>query len=343
MKFSIVITTYNRLPLLRRAIESALAQTWPCEVVVADDCSSDGTAEYVHSLGDRVVYYRNSVNLGHSATMNAGVRVAKGDWIKPVDDDDYLAPNCIEEMSRAITLHPEAVLCSCQAAQVDAEGKEICRTRQVSRGKACYILQEDIHYGMLLEQVPFGTPIQVAFHRDAFVRSGGWDPSLTSCDDIDSWIKIAQFGDAIFINQLLAYRTNWSGNSSQKIPLQKRRDTNILMKEKIYALVNEKHRAAIPSLEDIRSYLKLHWSLVALQQVKALTTLRMIYPVMFSLSAWKLLVQDIYSRKNNQASVCIYKEIILSRVVLCEPEASSMALYNDASAKGEVKENMVTV
>jgi len=41
--------------------------------------------------------------------------------------------------------------------------------------------------------------------------------------------------------------------------------------------------------------------------------------------------------------VCIYKEIILSRVVLCEPEASSMALYHDASAKGEVKENMVTV
>ncbi len=343
MKFSIVITTYNRLPLLRRAIESALAQTWPCEVVVADDCSSDGTAEYVQSLGDRVVYHRNSVNLGHSATMNAGVRVAKGDWIKPVDDDDYLAPNCIEEMSRAIALHPEAVLCSCQAAQVDAEGKELCRTRQVSRGKACYILQEDIHYGMLLEQVPFGTPIQVAFHRDAFVRSGGWDPSLTSCDDIDSWIKIAQFGDAIFINQLLAYRTNWSGNSSQKIPLQKRRDTNILMKEKIYALVNEKHRAAIPSLEDIRSYLKLHWSLVALQQVKALTALRMIYPVMFSLSAWKLLAQDIYSRKNNQASVCIYKEIILSRVLLCEHEASSLALYRDASAKGEVKENMVTV
>jgi GT2 family glycosyltransferase len=343
MKFSIVITTYNRLPLLRRAIESALAQTWPCEVVVADDCSSDGTAEYVQSLGDRVVYYRNSVNLGHSATMNAGVRVAKGDWIKPVDDDDYLAPNCIEEMSRAIALHPEAVLCSCQAAQVDAEGKEICRTRQVFRGKACYILQEDIHYGMLLEQVPFGTPIQVAFHRDAFVRSGGWDSSLTSCDDIDSWIKIAQFGDALFINQLLAYRTNWSGNSSQKIPLQNRRDTNILMKEKIYALVNEKHRAAIPSLEDIRSYLKLHWSLVALQQVKALTTLRMIYPVMFSLSAWKLLAQDIYSRKNNQASLCIYKEIILPRILLCEPEASSTALHRDASAKGEVKENMVTV
>ena len=341
MKISIVITTYNRLPLLQRAIESALAQSLTCEVVVADDCSSDGTAEYVQSLGDRVVYYRNCVNLGHSATMNAGVRVAKGDWIKPVDDDDYLAPNCIEEMSKAIALHPEAVLCSCQAAQVDAEGKEICRTRQVFKGKACYILQEDIHYGMLLEKVPFGTPIQVAFHKDAFVHSGGWDPSLTSCDDIDSWIKIAQFGDAIFINQLLAYRTNWSGNYSQKIPLQQRLDTNILMKEKIYALVHEKHRAAIPSFNDIRDYLKLHWSLVALAQVKVITTIRMLYPVMFSLGAWGLLCEDIYSRKSKQEFLCIFKEIIVPRVLQSESEASSRALFSEASAKGEGSENMV--
>lgn len=341
MKFSIVITTYNRLPLLHRAIESALAQSLPCEVVVADDCSSDGTAEYVQSLGDRVVYYRNCVNLGHSATMNAGVGVAKGDWIKPVDDDDYLAPNCIEEISKAIALHPEAVLCSTQAAQVDAEGKEICRTRQVFKGKACYIPQEDIHYGMLLEQVPFGTPIQVAFHRDAFERSGGWNPSLTSCDDIDSWIKIAQFGDAIFINQLLAYRTNWSGNSSQKIPLQERRDINILMKEKIYALVSEKHRAAIPSLEDIRAYLKLHWSLVALQQVKVLTTIRMLYPVMFSVGAWGLLCKDIYSRKTHQESLCIFQEITVPRVLFSEHEASSIHLHSNAQAKGEVRENMI--
>ena len=43
MKFSVVITTYNRLDLLKRAINSALNQTLKCEVVVADDCSSDGT------------------------------------------------------------------------------------------------------------------------------------------------------------------------------------------------------------------------------------------------------------------------------------------------------------
>ncbi len=73
----------------------------------------------------------------------------------------------------------------------DTNEVEISCTRKTGPGTAFYILQEDIHYGMLLELVPFGTPIQVGFRRDAFLESGGWDTNLTSCDDIDSWIRIA--------------------------------------------------------------------------------------------------------------------------------------------------------
>ncbi|MCA1994298.1 MAG: glycosyltransferase family 2 protein, partial [Coleofasciculus sp. S288] len=146
MKFSIVITTYNRLNLLRRAIDTALAQTIPCEVIVVDDCSSDGTQAYVQercealaSAGEScLIYHRNSTNLGHAATVNAGVKLATGEWVKLVDDDDYLALNCIEEMGKAIALHPQAVICSSQAAQVDSNEVELSRTRQVGPGKAFY-------------------------------------------------------------------------------------------------------------------------------------------------------------------------------------------------------------
>jgi glycosyltransferase involved in cell wall biosynthesis len=299
MKFSIVITTYNRLSLLRRAIDTALAQTLPCEVIVADDCSSDETEAYVSSLveklresGDeRLVYHRNSVNLGHSATMNAGVQLSQGEWVKPVDDDDYLAPNCLEEMYNAIALCPNAVICSCQAAQVDVNEVEISTTKPAGPGKAFYIPQEDIHYGMLLELVPFGTPIQVAFRRDAFLKSGGWDTTLDVCDDIDSWIRIAQFGDAVFLNQCLAYRTIWTGGNNQKSALQRRLDINILMKEKIYALVSKKHEPYMPSFQDVKNYLKLHWSLVALKQIKILTAIKFARRAVLDISAWKLLTK----------------------------------------------------
>ena len=56
ISFSIVITTYNRVELLKRAIATALSQTVPCEVIVVDNASTDGTQAYVESLGDRVVY-----------------------------------------------------------------------------------------------------------------------------------------------------------------------------------------------------------------------------------------------------------------------------------------------
>jgi len=304
MKFSVVITTYNRLNLLKRAIDSALNQTIKCEVVVADDCSSDDTQTYLKSLGNSVVYHRNEVNQGHAATVNAGVAKATGDWIKFLDDDDYLAPNCLQEMAKAIAFRPDAVICSCVAAQVDGNEVEISRTTQVGPGLAFYIPQADIHYGMLLELLPFGTPVQVACCRDAFLQTGGWDSTLdANCDDIDSWIRIAKFGDAIFLNQCLTYRTIWPGAYNQKFSLPQRLATNILMKEKIYALVDEQHRSKIPLIQDIKNYLKLHWILVALKQRNINSFLLMIDPSVLSPLAWRLVVNAVLLRRQEKNSL----------------------------------------
>lgn len=321
MKFSIVITTYNRLNLLKRAIDSALSQTLPCEVVVVDDCSSDDTQNYVQERceaianigGHRLIYHRNSPNFGHSKSVNTGVELATGTWIKLLDDDDYLAPNCIEKMTNAIALRPQSVICSCQAIQVDDKEIEISRTRKTGPGKVFYIPQEDIHYGMLMEQVPFGTPVQVAFSRDAFLKTGGWDSTLdTNFDDIDSWIKIAQFGDAIFINECLGYRTVWQGAFNYQFSLQNRLDTNILIKEKIYSQVSRKYRSDLPQIQDVRDYLKLHWSLVALKQGKLFNAAKISFPVLVSPGAWQLLRETRRSRQNNNSSDFIPKLVLIS-------------------------------
>jgi glycosyltransferase involved in cell wall biosynthesis len=316
MEFSVVISTYNRLDLLKRAIDSARNQTLNCEVVVADDCSSDDTEIYVKSLGDDVIYHRNQVNSGHAATVNAGVAKASGRWIKFLDDDDYLHPNCLEQMTEAIVAHGDAVICSCVAAQVNNGGVELSRTPQLGPGLAYYIPQADIHYGMLLEIVPFGTPVQVACRRDAFIQSGGWDSQLdANCDDIDSWIRIAQFGDAIFLNQCLAYRTIWHGAYNQKFSLSQRLNTNILMKEKIYALVHEQHRSEIPNFQDIKKYLKLHWNLVALKQRNFKSLLMMVDESVISLAAWRLLLNAIFSRSSQVKNSPIRKLVLIDSPV----------------------------
>ncbi|AKG22049.1 glycosyltransferase family 2 protein [Calothrix sp. 336/3] len=307
MKFSIVITTYNRLDLLKRAIASGLQQTMVSEVVVADDCSGDGTEEYVRGLieelaGDsRLVYHRNQVNLGHSATVNAGVAVSSGDWIKFLDDDDYLASDCIAEMARAIALCPEAVICSCIAAQVNSQGVELSRTPVMGSGLAVYVPQADIHYGMLLELLPFGTPVQVACKREAFLQTGGWDSSLDgNCDDIDCWVRVAEYGGGIFVNRCLAYRTVWSGAYNQKFAIARRLEANILMKEKIYALVNEKYRDRLPPISIIKDYLKLHWILAACKQYKFLSAMSILSPVVLSHSAWRILIFAMFTRHSRK-------------------------------------------
>lgn len=302
LSFSIVITTYNRLTLLKRAIQSALDQTVPCEVVVVDNASTDGTQAFVKSMGKQVTYVRNSTNANHAGAVNAGVDVASGGWIKLVDDDDYLAADCVEEMMGAIALNPQSVICSCQAAQVDTDEIELNRTPITGPGEVFCISQSDIHYGMLLEVVPFGTPIQVAVRRDAFLKSGGWDLSMTSCDDIDSWIRVAEHGDALFINKCLAYRTVWPGGYDQKMTLERRLKTNMLIKERIYSRVDKKHQAALPKLSTINQYLHLHWAIVALKRKQFGTTAALGWPSALSPKAWQLLRQAVAMRKQKAAA-----------------------------------------
>ncbi|MGF1570471.1 MAG: glycosyltransferase family 2 protein [Nodosilinea sp.] len=311
MTFSIVITTFNRLPWLQRAVESALAQTVPCQVVIADNASTDDTQTYVESLGDRVLYHRNPTNLHHAGAVNAGVALATGDWVKLLDDDDYLAPTCIEAMAAAIACHPEAVICSCQAAQVDSTGTELSRTPPMGPGQVFYVPQVAIHYGMFLEQVPFGTPAQVAVKRSALVQSGGWDLALTGCDDIDSWIRVAEYGDALFINDCLAYRTCWSGGYDQKIQLRRRLETNVLMKARIYERVSDRYRPALPSLATTTQYLHLHWAMVALKQRQLGTALALGWPGLLSRPAWQLLLTARRTGRGATAGSAVPKFVVL--------------------------------
>ena len=329
MKFSIVITTYNRLHLLKRAVDSALAQTEPCEVIVVDDCSSDGTHTYLDGLDGKVTLLRSNRNLGHSAAMNMGVELAEGDWIKPLDDDDYLAPDCLEKMMAAIKQNAQAVICSCQATKIQINGNIIGRTHHRGIPKTFYIPQADIHYGMLLEQIPLGTTSQVAFQRKAFLGSGGWDPSLDVLyDEIDSWIRIAEFGDVILLNACLVYRTVWSGGYNQKFSLSKRLAVNLLMKEKIYARVSKEHQMSLPSFEIICNYLKLHWLLVALKQQQFTFACSLAFPAILSPGAWRLLVAVIVYRNSGR-----FKQPQIRHISLIE---TSQTLGKEGSVPGEI-------
>ena len=95
-KVSVIIPTYQRSHLVGQAIESVLAQTYcDYEIIVVNDGSTDNTGEILAQYGDRIVAIHQE-NRGLPAARHAGIRVAQGQYIAFLDDDDLWEPQKLE-------------------------------------------------------------------------------------------------------------------------------------------------------------------------------------------------------------------------------------------------------
>jgi hypothetical protein len=98
---SVVVINFNYAQYLARAIDSALAQTYPgVEVVVVDDGSSDGSPAIIAGYGGRVRVVLQA-NGGHAAATNAGFAACRGDIVLFLDADDALYPEAVDHVVRA--------------------------------------------------------------------------------------------------------------------------------------------------------------------------------------------------------------------------------------------------
>lgn len=108
----IVIPTKDRRLLLERALESVRTQTYePYRVVIINDGSSDDTKSYLDSLSDpriRVIHHERS--RGVNAARNAAFKTLReGEWVVPLDDDDYFLPGAFAAIAGAVMHAPESV------------------------------------------------------------------------------------------------------------------------------------------------------------------------------------------------------------------------------------------
>lgn len=92
-RVSVVIPTYNRAYLLRKAIESVLHQTFTdFELIVVDDGSTDNTKEVIGSIADPRIKYLTQPNKGVAAASNTGIRAAAGEFVAFLHSDDLFLP-----------------------------------------------------------------------------------------------------------------------------------------------------------------------------------------------------------------------------------------------------------
>ncbi len=104
MKVSIVITAYNKERTLRKAVQSAVGQTWgDIEVIVVEDKSTDGTRDVLFELADRfscVTPLLCGENVGAGLARRRGIKAAKGEYVLLLDGDDWLDAGFIEDLAR---------------------------------------------------------------------------------------------------------------------------------------------------------------------------------------------------------------------------------------------------
>ena len=108
---SVIIPTYNRAAYLADAIRSVEAQNYrDIETIVADDGSTDNTAEVMARFGSRVTYLRLDHHGLPATTRNAGLRASHGEFVAFLDSDDLFLPGKLELQLATFDAHPEAEL-----------------------------------------------------------------------------------------------------------------------------------------------------------------------------------------------------------------------------------------
>lgn len=123
---SVAMATYNGARFLRAQLDSILRQTIrDIELVVSDDCSSDGTWEILEEYRKNVPFmtiHRNEANLGYKKNFEKAIRMCQGDYIALSDQDDIWEPNHLETLLSVIG--EKQIACG-NAVLIDSKGKPL--------------------------------------------------------------------------------------------------------------------------------------------------------------------------------------------------------------------------
>jgi len=220
-KVSILIPTFNRADYLKMAVDSALAQTCPgTEILVLDDCSTDETVNLSHAYSNtaNVKFIRNETNIGFINNWNKAVALSSGEYIKIIGDDDILSADCVAEQTRILDERPDIGVVCCNYSVID-------ESNRVKSANSQYRLfsrdtREDgreFIKNYLLGKRVVGWPTAMLFRRGDIDKVGEFDQKAGCAADIDMWCRILRGKDFYYLDKMLAYNRQFSGNLSRKL------------------------------------------------------------------------------------------------------------------------------
>ena len=204
---SVYIPTRNRSALLRRAIDSVLAQTYPhIEILVCDEASTDDTPELVESYArthpDRFTYLRNDTPQGACRARNRCIEQATGVYVTGLDDDDLFHPQRVQCLVDLYLKHSPSFACS--RFRYFQSMDQIAGIAGRLFGDAELHRVEPIDLGSMLYANLAGNQVLTELSR--MRELGGFDEAMPSWQDYDMWILMMdRYGPAVRSKALLSF------------------------------------------------------------------------------------------------------------------------------------------
>ena len=179
VKFSLVITNYNRAEFLARSIRSCLLQLilhQKIEVLIVDDGSTDGSKAVLNEFNDEVDIISLETNQGVAAASNVGLKHAKGKYWMRVDADDYLSMHACAFMGAVLDNNDDIGFVFGDHIRLEDQGTDKERVSLAD------------------EETLFEHGAGVLFRTEILRSIGGYDESLLNCEDRDLLYRMKRSG-----------------------------------------------------------------------------------------------------------------------------------------------------
>ena len=214
---SVIIPNYNNEKYLNKCIDSVLAQTFPIqEVIIYDDCSTDGSKEILkeyESRESRVRVIYGEVNVGVSVARDTAIKATSTDYVCMLDADDYFFSNkkIENEMQKAQQIYKETgkkVAVFSQTVDVNENGIPFSEPGLVD-------LKSNERFKIVTRLYSNYMPRDYCFPREYYDQCGGYTKGLNLYEDWELNIKLLQYTDFVYSSHFgTAYRHKAGGLSS---------------------------------------------------------------------------------------------------------------------------------
>lgn len=254
MKVSVCIPSYNQGLYIEQTIKSAAQQSCPpFEIIVSNDCSTDGTAEVLEKLSKKISCLKvinQPVNLGMVPNTNAVLRMATGEFIIKLDSDDYLHPRYIETLGQLLRKFPEAGYAHAAVQEIDKQGNNK-KSRTLARKTGFYPWQKALKDAIYGYQVAANI---IMFRRSALTRVGYITAKTNFAEDyyLSAELAAAGFGN-VYCNEILSSYRVWDDAGQVR---QRRKLDEIISLRQVFDEVLEP------------AYKKRNWNLTKLKDCR---------------------------------------------------------------------------